>query len=447
MGKQYHKHAVTKVFCFSQTGTRIEQGAAAGVLALLSEVVEERPAIAGSKVVQPCMQILQYGTPAGRLAASSALKNLALTVESRLKFMKEVEYTYDVLIKTIANGTASEDTIRVNCATALQAFCATTSGEEGLEARVSLGKGGGIEACVKLLLEGPDKARITAAGVLQYLAQLEELKSRFMTAGAIAPLIAVTGRETVDMWGRAYAAGALRWLSTTHKSMRPLPVHDFAGSKSKSKSNSKGSAIPTGAGDDDDDYDEDEPSSSMAGMSLTELSPKARFRTLQGAPMDAVQGSALDELRKRIKVLVEADCAKIMCKLLMPPRDEDGVPIAKPAGKKKAVPREPDVETAHTHATGVLRHLMLDPIGMQHVLDMNGVTHVTPLLESPNPHIRANVHAILSLTTLETPFVRAMKKAGAPDFYTNLLEMPTPKPVTPEVDPLAFTRRSASLNI
>lgn len=76
---------------------------AAGVLAFLSEVVEERLAIAGSKVVQPCMQILQHGTPAGRLAASNALKNLALTVESRLKFMKEMEYTYDVLIKTIAN--------------------------------------------------------------------------------------------------------------------------------------------------------------------------------------------------------------------------------------------------------------------------------------------------------------------------------------------------------
>lgn len=417
---------------------------AAGVLAFLSEVVEERLAIAGSKVVQPCMQILQHGTPAGRLAASNALKNLALTVESRMKFMKEVEYTYDVLIKTIANGTASEDTIRENCATMLQAFCATTSGEEGLEARVSLGKGGGIEACVKLLLEGPDKARITAAGVLQYLAQLEELKSQFMTAGAIAPLIAVTGRETVDMWGRAYAAGALRWLSMTHKSMRPLPVDDFAGSKSKSRS--KGSAVPTGAGvNDDDNYDEDEPSSSLAGMSLTELSPKVRFRTLQGAPIDAVQGSALEELKKRIQVLVEADCAKIMCKLLMPQRREDGVPIAKPAGKKKkAVPREPDVETAHTHATGVLRHIMLDPIGMQQVLDMNGVTHVMPLLESPNPHIRANVHAILSLTTLATPFVRAMKKAGAPDFYTNLLEMPTPKPGTPEVDPLAFTRRPAS---
>lgn len=380
----------------------------------------------------PCLQILQDGTPTGRLAASSALKNLALTVESRLKCMKEAEYSYGVLIKTIADGTASEGTMRENCATVLQAFCATTSGDEGLEARLSLGKGGCIEACVTLLLEGPDAARIPATGVLQYLAHVEELKPRFMTAGSIKPLVAIASRETVDMWGRAYAAGALRWLSMTHKNMRPHPVDDVAGSK--------GDASGAGGGDDDA-----EPSSSMAGMTLAQLPPKARFRTLQGAPMDAVQGSALDEVKQRMKAMIEADCAKTMCRLLMPARDEDGKPIAKPAGKKKkSAPREPDVETAHTHATGVLRHLMLDPVGLQHVLDMNGVMHVIPLLESPNTQLRANAHAILSLTTLERPSVSTMKKAGAPEFYTNLLDAPTPKPATPDVDPLAFTRRPAS---
>ena len=430
---------VGKFFAFlslsQQTGTRIEQGAAAGVLAHLCEVIDERLAIASSKVVQPCMEILQGGTPTGQLAASRVLKNLALTVESRLKCMKEVEYVYDVLIKVVANEKV-EGAIRENCATALQAFCATTSGEEGLEARLSLGKGGAIEACVKLLLDGPDAARVPAAGVLQYLAQVEELKPRFVTAGAIVPLIAVAGRETVDMWGRAYAAGALRWLSMTHDNMRPIPTDDVASSKGK------GDGEDADAGEDDDDS---EPTSTMAGMSLAELAPKARFRVLQGAPMDAAQSSALDELKTRIDALVTGDCAKVMCKLLMPPKDEDGVPIAKPAGKKKkAAPREPDVETAHTHATGVLRHLMLDPNGMQHVLDMNGVTHITPLLESPNTQLRANAHAILSLTTLEVPFVNAMKRAGAPEFYTNLLEVPMPKPATPAADPLAFTRRPAS---
>jgi hypothetical protein len=380
------------------------------------------------------MQILHDGTPTGRLAASNALMNLALTVESRLKFMKEVEYSYDLLIRTIENGTVAEGTLRQNCATILQAFCATTSGEEGLQARVSLGKGGGIEACVQLMVDGPDQARIASAGVLQYLAQVEELKSRFMTAGAVKPLLDFTERESVDMWGRAYAAGALCWLSMTHEIMRPLAADDAT----CRKGNGGVSSVHQG-------HDGNASSFSMAGMSLSELAPKARFCALQKAPMDTAQECALEEMKRRTKTLIEADCAKTMCRLLMPPKAEDGKVTAKPGGsKKKGALREPDVETAHTHATGALRHLMLDPVGMQHVLDMNGVTHVTPLLESPNAHLRANAHAILSLTSLETSFVKAMIRARAPGFYTNLLEMPKPKPAAPEVDPLAFTQRPVS---
>lgn len=396
------------------------------MLALLCEVEEERPAIAAAKVVLPCVQMLEDGTPTARVAASDALMNLALSLESRVKFMKELEYSYDVLIKAIADAPVREGRTRSNCATVLQAFCATTSGEEGLEARVAIGKGGGIEACTQLLIDGPDKARVPASGLLQYLAQVEELKSRFMTAGAVKPLLAVAERVTVDMWGRAYAVGALRWLSMSHEIMRPNLMHETPESKGKS------AAV-------DEDIDADEPPSPITPVSLDQLSPSIRFRTLQLAPMETVQGEALEDLNRRKKELIEADCVKAMCRLLMPQRDADGNPVAKPAGKKKkAAPREPDLETAHTNATGVLRHLMLDPVGMQQVLDMNAVNNVMPLLESPSTQLRSNAHAMLSLMTLERPHVMALKRAGAPEYYTNLLDGVTPKkPSTPEVNPMA----------
>jgi len=421
-----------------QSGTRIEQAAAAGALALLCEVVDERLAIAGAKVIQPCMQILQDGTPTGRVAASKALKNLALTVESRQKFMKEVEYSYQLLVDTIGNEPASEVILRENCATVLQAFCASTSGPEGLEARVALGKGGAIEACIQLMLDGPDTARVPAAGVLQYLAQSENLKPRMMAAGIVKPLAAVVDRDSVDMWGRAYAAGALRWLSMTHANMRPNMSSADASDETTTTGRKGG-----GGGDDDADDEDEVPSSSSAGMSLAQLTPKARLRKLRGAPMDTAQGAALDEMKRRTKALIEADCVKVMCRLLQPPKDESGMPIAKAVGKKKkTAPREADRELALTHATGALRHLMLEPSGMRQVLEMNGVPHIAALLESPSTQLRANVHAILALmSSSEKPFVNAMRNAGAPDHYTNLLELPVPKPSTPQADPMAFTQQ------